>query len=85
MSKLQKLVLSFLKKPAEVSFADVKKLLTEFGFQEDGVSGSHHIFRHSDGRMASIPTKGGQKVKGVYIKKVNQLLSLEEWYEQQDD
>jgi predicted RNA binding protein YcfA (HicA-like mRNA interferase family) len=85
MAKFHKLVLSFLKNPIEVSFADVKRLLTEFGFHEDSISGSHHMFRHEDGRMISIPIKGGHKVKGIYVKKINQLLNLEEWYEQQDD
>ncbi len=84
MSKFDKLVLAFLTEPTEVSFADVRKLLTSFEFEEDGVSGSHHIFRHPDGRMISIPKKGGQKVKGIYIKKINQILNLEEWYEQQN-
>jgi HicA toxin of bacterial toxin-antitoxin, len=56
---LKKLVLSFLAEPSEVSFTDARKLLTTFEFEEDGVSGSHHIFRHPDGRMISIPTKGG--------------------------
>jgi predicted RNA binding protein YcfA (HicA-like mRNA interferase family) len=84
MSKFDKLVLAFLKEPSEVSFADVRKLLIAFGFQEEGTSGSHHIFRHDDGRLISIPIKGGQKVKGIYIKKINKLLNLEEWYEQQD-
>jgi predicted RNA binding protein YcfA (HicA-like mRNA interferase family) len=84
MSKFEKLVLSFLTEPTEVSFADARKLLNSFDFEEDGVSGSHHIFRHPDGHMISIPTKGGQKVKGIYIKKINQILKLEEWYEQQD-
>jgi predicted RNA binding protein YcfA (HicA-like mRNA interferase family) len=84
MSKFEKLVLSFLKEPSEVSFSDAKKVLVTFGFQEDSVSGSHHIFRHPDGRMISIPIKGGHKVKSIYIKKINQLLDLEEWYEQQN-
>ncbi|HEY9826611.1 MAG TPA: type II toxin-antitoxin system HicA family toxin [Stenomitos sp.] len=84
MSKFDKLVLVFLSEPSDLVFADVRKLLVNFGFHEDSVSGSHHIFRHEDGRMISIPVKGGQKVKKIYIKKINELLNLEEWYEQQD-
>jgi predicted RNA binding protein YcfA (HicA-like mRNA interferase family) len=85
MAKFEKLIRSFLNEPVEVSFSDVKKLLEAFEFSEDNSSGSHHIFRHEDGRMITIPKKGGQKVKGFYVKQVNKVLRLEEWYEQQNE
>jgi predicted RNA binding protein YcfA (HicA-like mRNA interferase family) len=85
MSKFEKLIRSFLNEPIEVSFSDVKKLLEAFDFEEDGASGSHHIFRHANGRMITIPKKGGQRVKGIYVKQVNKILRLEEWNEQQSE
>ncbi|MFM7907283.1 MAG: type II toxin-antitoxin system HicA family toxin, partial [Microcystis sp.] len=58
-------------------FEDVKQILEAFEFLEVRSTGSHHIFRHGDGRMQTIPKKGGQKVKKVYIKQIIKLLKLE--------
>jgi predicted RNA binding protein YcfA (HicA-like mRNA interferase family) len=82
MSKLDKLVAAFLAEPSEISFGDVLRLLTAFDFVEERSSGSHHIVRHPDGRNITIPKKGGRKVKGFYVTRINQLLYLEDWYEQ---
>jgi predicted RNA binding protein YcfA (HicA-like mRNA interferase family) len=43
------------------------------------ITGSHHIFRDSLGRKITVPKLGGQKVKGVYIEQIIELLNLEEW------
>lgn len=48
-------------------------------FQADGKQGSHHSFRDSQGRKITVPKKGGQKVKGVYVQQIVELLKLEEW------
>ncbi len=56
-----------LSQPPEIRFEDIKQILEEFEFLEVRSTGSHHIFRHEDGRMQTIPKKGGQKVKKVYI------------------
>lgn len=78
MSKLEKLILQFLKNPPEVSFEDVVYVLKAFGFEEKRTKGSHHSFRDSQGRKITIPKKGGQKVKGVYVQKIVKLLALKE-------
>ena len=78
MSKLEKLVLQFLKKPPEVNFDDVVYVLKAFGFEEKRSKGSHHSFRDSQGRKITIPKKGGQKVKGIYVQKIVELLNLKE-------
>ncbi|AFZ35571.1 YcfA family protein [Stanieria cyanosphaera PCC 7437] len=78
MSKLKKLILQFLQKPPEVSFGDVVYVLKAFGFEEQRSKGSHHSFRDSQGRKITIPKKGGQKVKGVYVQKIVELLNLKE-------
>lgn len=78
MSRIEKLIRSFLSYPPEVSFADVKHLLEYFGYKEVRSSGSHHIFRNEEGNMLTVPKKHGQKVKRVYIKKIIQELGLED-------
>jgi predicted RNA binding protein YcfA (HicA-like mRNA interferase family) len=78
MSKLEKLISQFLKNPPEVSFEDVVYILKEFGFEEKRSKGSHHSFRDSQGRKITIPKKGGQKVKGIYVQKIVKLLDLKE-------
>jgi predicted RNA binding protein YcfA (HicA-like mRNA interferase family) len=78
MSKLEKLISQFLKNPPEVSFEDVVYILKAFGFEEKRSKGSHHSFRDSQGRKITIPKKGGQKVKGIYVQKIVKLLDLKE-------
>lgn len=83
MTKLEKLVESFLSNSSDFKFSDVEQVLKAFGFQELRSKGSHHIFGHPDGRkLPSIPKKSG-KVKKTYVKRIVQILELKEWYEQQ--
>jgi predicted RNA binding protein YcfA (HicA-like mRNA interferase family) len=46
--------------------------------EEKRSKGSHHSFRDSQGRKITIPKKGGQKVKGIYVQQIVELLNLEE-------
>lgn len=85
MSKSDKLIRFFLTCPSEASFEDVRRLLEEFDFLAVRTSGSHVIFRHEDGRQITVPTKKGRTVKKVYIRQIIELLSLEDWYDQEDD
>jgi predicted RNA binding protein YcfA (HicA-like mRNA interferase family) len=85
MSKLEKLIEFLLSRPTEAAFSDVKRVLEAFGFEEDRSSGSHHIFRHEDGRKLTVPKKEGRNVKGIYIKKVITLLGLEDEDDQEED
>jgi predicted RNA binding protein YcfA (HicA-like mRNA interferase family) len=79
MSKLTKLILSFLTSPPEVRFEDVRDVLEAFGFQEVRSRGSHHIFENEIGEVIVIPKKGGQKVKRFYVQRIVELLELEDW------
>ncbi|MEL7359363.1 MAG: type II toxin-antitoxin system HicA family toxin [Cyanobacteria bacterium J06560_6] len=81
MSKLEKLVASLLSDAGEYDFSDTKKVLITFGFVESRVKGSHHVFKHKDGRRQVIPVKHGKKVKKFYVKETVELLQLKEWYE----
>jgi predicted RNA binding protein YcfA (HicA-like mRNA interferase family) len=76
MGKLDKLIQQFLDNPPEVRFEDVRYLLEAFGFVEIRSKGSHHSFRNEIGQKVVIPKKGGQKVKGVYVKLIVDLLAL---------
>jgi len=79
MSKFKKLVKQFLNRPPEVKFEDLRLLLEAFGFEEKRSKGSHHSFRDAEGRTVTVPKKGGQKVKGIYVQQIIDLLNLEEW------
>ena len=77
MSKEQKLIAQLQSEPPEASFSDVKRVLKIFGFLAERSSGSHHAFRHPDGRIIIVPLKSGRKVKRVYVKQVLALLGLD--------
>ena len=78
MSKLDKILNKFRQKPPEVNFSEVVYVLQAYGFEEKRIKGSHHSFRNSEGLKITIPKKGGQKVKGIYVQKLLKLLELEE-------
>jgi predicted RNA binding protein YcfA (HicA-like mRNA interferase family) len=79
MSRLKKLVEQFLKQPVEVRFEDVRYLLEAFGFEEKRSKGSHYSFRDSLGKIVTVPKKGEQKVKGVYVQQIVEMLNLQDW------
>lgn len=54
MTKLEKLVASLLKDAGDYPYADIEKIANAFGFEEVRSKGSHHTFRHADGRQ--LPT-----------------------------
>jgi predicted RNA binding protein YcfA (HicA-like mRNA interferase family) len=85
MSKLSKLVKQFLANPSDVGFEEVVYILRAFEFEEVRSKGSHHIFRNSNGTKITVPKKGGQRVKRVYIKQIVDLLNLQEWSDEQED
>jgi predicted RNA binding protein YcfA (HicA-like mRNA interferase family) len=76
MGKLEKLIQKFLNNPPETRFEDVRYLLEAFGYIEVRSKGSHHIFRNESGQKVVISKKGGQKVKGIYVKSIVELLDL---------
>jgi predicted RNA binding protein YcfA (HicA-like mRNA interferase family) len=83
--RIRKIVQKFLARPPEVSFEDVRLLLEAFDFTDKCHGSSHHVFRHADGRLISVPTVNGRRVKGFYVKEIVNLLKLEEWDANQDD
>ena len=82
MNQLDKLVEKFLRKPPEVLFEDVAKVLQAFGYKErPSGGGSHRAFVKSGHPPKIVPTIKGRRVKRVYVTMIIDNLELEEWYE----
>ena len=81
MATLRKLVELFLAEPPDVTFTEVQTLLNAFGYQERPTKSSHHVFVRAGHSIITVPTVGGRRVKRTYVRKINDLLRLEEWYE----
>ncbi len=85
MGKFEKLIGQFLRKPPEVSFADVAKLLEDFGYKErDSGSGSHRVFTKPNNLPIVVPIVKGRIVKRTYIQMIIERLGLEEWDERKN-
>ena len=56
--------------PAGARFPDLQKLLEHEGFRLARVAGSHHIYRHSDGRMCNIQKTGDGMAKRYQVDQV---------------
>ncbi|WP_239005513.1 type II toxin-antitoxin system HicA family toxin [Gloeothece citriformis] len=64
---MEKLIKFILYTPVDASFVDIKRILEAFNFEEVRSSGSHHIFRHPDGRCRLSRKKG--------VKRLNRFIS----------
>lgn len=82
MSQLEKLVAKFLRQPPDVAFGEVVTLLRGFGYEQRSSDGSHFTFVKLGARPITVPTERGRRVKRVYVRRICELLELEEWYEQ---
>lgn len=74
MGQLEKLIEKMRRLPPVMRYEEVAKVLEAYGFKEVRSSSSHHIFRHTDGRMYSVPKKHGKVVKREYIRGVLKLI-----------
>lgn len=81
MSSISKLVEKFLFRQNAIEVNDVKRLLHFFGYQERRNPGSECIFHKKGAYPINVPTVQGRHVKSVYVRRLVKLLSLEEWYE----
>jgi predicted RNA binding protein YcfA (HicA-like mRNA interferase family) len=82
MEQVDKLVEKFLRKPPEVLFKDVAKVLEAFGYEERPPGGgSHRFFAKPGHRGKTVPTIKGRRVKRAYVSMIIDNLELEEWYE----
>jgi len=82
MSSLVKLVKKFLLEPDSVDdINEVRRLLEQFGYSEKKKRGSECVFHKKGAYPINVPLIKGRKVKTPYIKRLADLLNLEEWYE----
>jgi len=58
--------------PQGATFDDIRRLLSQEGFELDRVTGSHHIFKRS-GITFVIPVHRN-RVKRVYVKRLIELI-----------
>lgn len=54
---------------SDVEFEEIKKYLEHYGFKQERISGSHHIFKNKEGTTLSIPVHSNY-TKYVYVKNV---------------
>lgn len=83
MTRLEKLVVLFLRAPSDVSFQDVVKVLEAFGYEKRPSKSGHEVFVKLGEYPITVPTVKGRRVKRVYVRKIVERLGLEEWYEKQ--
>lgn len=76
MGWLEKLLEKMRRLPPEMRYEEVERVLRAYGFAEERSRGSHHIFRHPNGRKLTVPKHRGQVVKTAYLKQV--LKAIEE-------
>ncbi len=75
MSRYEKLIFQILRgsSDANISFADLVKLLRYFGF-EIRVKGSHHVFRKNGIEEKPNLQKDGSKAKPYQVKQVRNII-----------
>lgn len=56
-----------------VSAKQLIKILENVGFVETRQKGSHKFFKHSDGRVTSVPFHSGDLGRGLLRKILNQI------------
>ncbi len=81
MCGLGKLVGRFLTEPHRIDFADVQRLLEAFGWELRKGHGSHRVFHKRGSRSITLPVIEGSHVKAIYVRRIADLLELEEWLE----
>ena len=80
MASLEKLVARLRRSPKGANFADLVRVLSAAGYVEVRVTGSHHIFRRSDGGGLPLTLKrpGSGHVAPGAVRDVLNLLDLED-------
>ncbi|HOT98165.1 MAG TPA: type II toxin-antitoxin system HicA family toxin [bacterium] len=85
MSKIEKVLEHWRRRPPEVRRDEVLSVLKHYGFEVDTKRGSHIFVRHLRliGRPGYdalggfvFPGQGGQRVKGAYLKDILQAIDM---------
>jgi len=83
MANICKRIGKILKNRKDVTFEDLDSILCYMGYTKRQPKGgsSHYTYSKAGcGHIITVPKK--KPVKEVYVKKVINLLNLEEWYEE---
>jgi len=75
-----KKVNSIIKNPKNVTVDELCRVLVSFGYEERSGKGSHKVFTRKNSDPMTVPYQ--KPVNKVYVKKVIELLALEEWYDE---
>ena len=78
MGKLEELIEKLKRLPPEADFSDIERLTESRDFHGASAAGSHLVYRHEDGRIFTVPTLKGRKVKRPCIVRVLDLLGIGE-------
>jgi len=81
VSNLQKLVQKFLYEQDSISVSDVRRLCYGFGYEEHKSPGSHLAFRKKGNPPIIVTTVKGRYIKRYNVKKIVNILNLEEYFE----
>lgn len=77
IARIDKIEAKLKAHPSEASFSDVRAVFEHHGWTLRSIVGSHHVFvNKQQGLTYSVPTVGGTKVKGVYLRQICNLLGL---------
>jgi predicted RNA binding protein YcfA (HicA-like mRNA interferase family) len=78
VTRLEKLIEALRRRPPNADFADVRKVLEAYGWEQTRQKGSHVTFAKKGVGIISIPLHEGDKVKRIYIDQVLKLVGLDE-------
>lgn len=75
MTKIDKLQEKLLRKPVDMRFDEIQKILKSHGFENVRTRGSHFIFTNNK-NVITIPVHNNT-VKKTYLEKIIEILELE--------
>ena len=84
MAREKKLVQKMLNRPGDMMLEEINRVLTSFGYDLFNQRGSHSTYVNNLGQQIVVVATNGRIVTKNYIKRVVDLLNLEEWYNEQE-
>jgi len=81
VASFEKLVQKFLHEQDAISASDVRRLCHGFDYEEYKSPGSHLAFRKKGKPPIIVPTVKGRYIKRYNVKKIVNILNLEEYFE----
>lgn len=77
VSQRRKRIEKILSRPTQMTFAEVEKILEDFGLQCVRTKGSHHFFRGGGVGPIVVPTVNGRWVATEYLDQICVHLGLD--------